>query len=127
MSEKPQKTPWLAKLLPVLLDPKILIPLLAALFGGGGWAIADAGGTRTVTTDTVRAIADSAAEAKVAPVKEELGKMRDENRAAFGALMQAIPAFKRAVEERGQANAETARKKAETEQLLNDLNGGSPR
>lgn len=63
MGEKPQKSPWVSR----LLDPKILGPVIAALVGGGaGWGgkiFADAGGA-----DTVKLIADSVTRAELAPV-----------------------------------------------------------
>lgn len=97
---------------------KGIIMILAALSVGGASGTLMAGG---VSPDTVRAIADSTTKAQLAPLTQQIQDIQQENRAAFGALMDALPAFKKAVEDRGQANAEAVRKKAETDTLMTNL------
>lgn len=142
MSERPFKTPWYVRLLQVLVtDPRVFVPVLAAIFGGSGWAVADAGGTHAaVTADTAREIADSTTKAQLKPLQakvESLEKKTDEltrevqesreiQSQVFGAMMDADPKLQRAVQARAQQNNEAERKKAETAKLLNDLTGGSP-
>lgn len=110
---------WVSRLIAAFFDPKVVVTFLAALGlgGGGGFVMADSG----VTPDTVRQIADSTTKAQLAPIVRQIEAASQENRAAFGALMEALPAFKKAVQELGQANADASRRKAETDTLLTNL------
>lgn len=111
--------------------------ILAALSVGGASGTLIAAGP---SVDTIKAIADSTVKAQMAPLqgavtearaeaqeaKAEVQAMREESRAAFGALMDALPAFKASVKASGQANAEAARKKKENDTLLINLTEAKP-
>lgn len=129
-AEKPQKNDVLARLLRTILDPRVLLPVLAALGIGGssGWVMADAGGADTAK---MQHIADSTTRAQLAPVVAEQKAQRNELQAqreimegVFGAMMDADPKLKEGVQMRAQKNQEARRKKVEDSTLLNDLTGG---
>lgn len=131
MAEKQLKKgpEWLSKAAELATSIRglaVLVLTALGVGGGSGFVLADAGVTRAEST----AIADSTARVRVQAATDSLGgeiaSMKAENRAAFGALMDAIPAFKEAVEARGQANAEARQKKAETDKLIENLTGGTP-
>lgn len=130
MAEKQPKkaSEWLSKAADLVAGIRGILLLVGGLLAGSGgtWAVADAGVSRAEST----AIADSVTRAQVKAASDSLGgeiaKLKAESRAMVGGLMDAIPAFKEAMEARGQANAEARRKRAETDQLLDNLTGGTP-
>lgn len=127
-TEAKKPTAWLSQALDLVAGIRGILLLAGGLLAGSGgtWVMADAGVSRAEST----AIADSTARVRVQAATDSLGGeiagLKAENRAAFGALMDAIPAFKEAVRARGQANADARQKKAESDQLLENLNGGTP-
>lgn len=137
MTEKQPKkgSEWLSKAVDLTKEVRSILFLLGGLLAGSGgtWAVADAGVSRAESTAIadstarvrVKAAADSL-QAEIADVRREVMEARDEQRSAFGALMKAIPAFKKAVQEQGEANVDARKEKAENEQMLENLNGGTP-
>ena len=147
MSEEPQRNGFLLftdKVLKLVDGLKGIAMILAALSVGGASGTLIAGG---ISPDTAKAIADSTVKAQIAPLqgavtnlqgavtearaeakeaKAEVQAMREESRAAFGALMDALPAFKASVKASGQASAAAARKKKENDTLLINLTEAKP-
>lgn len=125
-----KKTPdWLSKALELVTSLRGLVVLALTAFGvggGSGFVLADAGVTLAEST----AIADSTSRAQVKAATDSLGgeisKLKAESRAMVGGLMDALPAFKAAMESRGQANADAQRKQAETDRIMDNLIGSTP-
>jgi hypothetical protein len=106
--------------------------ILTALVGFCGfvWAHgkdAITGEGQKLVLETVRPSMDSmrtqidTLKTQVKDLQAEQDKSARVQQEFFGAMMEAIPGLKKAVQDRGKQNAEVVTKKAETETLLNNL------
>jgi hypothetical protein len=113
---------------------RMMITVLTA-FAAYAWtqgkAIISSEGQKMVL-ETVRPAMDSL-RGQVDTLKEKVESLQDEQEKSgrvqqefFGAMMEAIPALKKAVEDRGKQNNEVAIKKKETEKLLTNLTEMKP-